>query len=144
MLELVDDALQLLVEHAAVSDDDHRIKDLLVTVVVQACKPVRQPCDGVALPAPCRMLHKIVIPCARRPRIQNNLPHGIELMITGEDHRLTFDLLAADLPLLDLKVDEPRQYIHETVPLKHLLPEICSLVAPLGFQGCQRRYHCLC
>jgi hypothetical protein len=49
VLDLVDGILQLLIEHAAVGDDDNAVKDLLILAVVQTGEPVRQPVKGSVL-----------------------------------------------------------------------------------------------
>ena len=43
MLKLVDGFTQLLIEHGAVGDDDHRVEYFFIGHGVQAGKPMRQP-----------------------------------------------------------------------------------------------------
>lgn len=49
MLELIDGALQLLIQHPAVGDNNHRIKDAFICCIMQACQPIGQPGNGIAL-----------------------------------------------------------------------------------------------
>jgi len=51
VVELVNRVLKLAVENETVGDDDDRIENLLVTVVVKGRKAVGNPCNGVALSA---------------------------------------------------------------------------------------------
>ena len=88
VLELVDGVLQLLVEHAAVGDDDDRVEDLLVVAVVQARQPVGQPGDGVALAAAGRVLDQVVVAGALLARVGLAAAHAVELVVAREDHRL--------------------------------------------------------
>ena len=69
VVKLVDRVLQLPVEDQPVGDDDDGIEDLLILCIVQACQPVRQPGDGVALTAASGMLDKVVVPDALRFRV---------------------------------------------------------------------------
>src|ERR1700730_10440673 len=48
VLELINCVLELLIEHAAISNDDDRIKDALVVGSVKACESMGQPGDGIA------------------------------------------------------------------------------------------------
>jgi hypothetical protein len=49
MLKLIDRALQLLIKHPAVSNNNHRVKDALIRRIMQACQPIGQPGNGIAL-----------------------------------------------------------------------------------------------
>ncbi|MNJ80453.1 hypothetical protein D3C77_788400 [compost metagenome] len=49
MLELVDGVLQLLIQHGAVGDHDHRIEQALTGIVVQRSELMRGPGDGIGL-----------------------------------------------------------------------------------------------
>src|SRR5690606_19154614 len=60
VFELVYRVLKLLVQDNAVSDDDHTVENSRVRMIMQRCKPVRQPADGVALSAAGRVLDQIV------------------------------------------------------------------------------------
>ena len=61
MVKLVDGVLQLAVQHPAVGDDDDRLEDLLVVVIVQAGEPVGKPGDGVGLAGTGAVLNEIVL-----------------------------------------------------------------------------------
>ena len=69
-------------------------------------------------------------PCALR--VADELAHGDELVIAREDHRLlahrAHALVGADLPLLDLQVDEAGEDVEQAVAREHLLPEIGGAV----------------
>ena len=129
MLELVDRVLELLVEHAAVGDHDDTVEDLAVVVGVQAGEAVGKPGDGVALAAAGRVLDQVVVPDALGARVGLGLAHAVELVVAREDHRLAAHRLAAELPLVDLEVQEAREDVHEAVARQDLLPEVGGLVA---------------
>jgi hypothetical protein len=54
----------------------------------------------------------------------HHLPHRLQLVVAGEDHRL-LDLLAFVVALLvDLQMEEARQQVEQAVALQHLFPEV--------------------
>ncbi len=62
-------------------------------------------------------------------RVGHELPHAIKLVVAGEDHRLPHYLFAAELLLLNLEMDEPRQDVQKTVPLQNFFPQVGGLIA---------------
>ena len=61
MVKLIDGVLQLAVQHPTVGDDDDRLKDLLIVVIVQSGEPVGQPSNGVGLSRTGTVLNEIVL-----------------------------------------------------------------------------------
>ena len=88
MVELIDSVLQLTIQHPAVGNDDDRLEDFLVVVIVQAGEPVSQPGNGVRLAGTSAVLNEIVPAGAIGLYIGQQLGHHIQLVIPGEDHPL--------------------------------------------------------
>ena len=100
MVELVDSVLQLTIQHPAVGDNDDRLEDLLVVVIVQAGKPVGQPGDGIGLAGTGAVLNEIVLAGAIGLYIGQQLGHHIQLVVPGEDHPLELYLTCLFVLLL--------------------------------------------
>ena len=62
VFELIDRVLKLLIKDQAIRDDDDRIENLLVLVVVQTREMVREPGDGIGLAGASRVLDQVVVP----------------------------------------------------------------------------------
>ena len=92
MIELIDGVLQLTIQHPAVGNDDDRLEDLLVVVIVQAGEPVSQPGNGVRLAGTGAVLNEIVLAGAIGLYIGQQLGHHIQLVIPGKDHPLGLHL----------------------------------------------------
>ena len=128
VVEARDRVLQLAVEYAPVGDDDHRVEQWLV-VDEERREPVRSPGDAVRLARASRVLYEVVLAGAVRPDVGDDPPHGIELVVAGEDNAL---LLALHLPaelvlfrlLLDLQVEELVDDVEQAVLLKGNLPQM--------------------
>ena len=120
VLELVDRVLQLPVEHPAVGDHHDLVEHLVVVGVVQRRQPVGHPGDRVRLARPGRVLHEVVPPGTVLTSIGRQRPHGVPLVIPGEDHH------RPGLRSLRRRLDvhEPLQQIEPGVPLPHLLPQV--------------------
>ena len=101
-----------------------------------------QPADSIALAAARRVLHQIVMANALAAGRGNHLPHRLQLVVTGKDHRLLAHLLAfiADL-FLDIQMKKTRQQIKQAVALTTPLPtdrRSCSCGLPCPAR-CPRR-----
>jgi hypothetical protein len=113
----------LLVEHDAVGHHDHAVEHALVRGVVQRREAVREPADRIALTAAGRMLDEVVVPRPLGPRRHHQPPHGVELVVAREDHRLDLHLATTvGALLLDLQVDEAGENVEQAVALERLLP----------------------
>ena len=104
MVKLIDGVLQLTVQHPAVGDNDDRLEDLLVVVIVQAGEPVGQLGDRVGLAGTGAVLNEIILARAVGFYIGQQLGHHIQLVIPGEDHPLGLHL-AGLFGLLLLQVE---------------------------------------
>ena len=100
MVELIDGVLQLAVQHPAVGDDDDRLEDLLVVVIMQTGEPVGQPCNGVRLSGTGAVLNEIVLAGAVGLYIGQQLGHHIQLVVPREDHPLGLHLAGLFVLLL--------------------------------------------
>ena len=100
MVKLIDGVLQLAVQHPAVGDDNDRLEDLLVMVIVQAGEPVGQPGDGIGLTGTGAVLNEIVLAGAVGLYICQKLGHHIQLVVPGEDHPLGLHLAGLFVLLL--------------------------------------------
>ena len=136
VFELIDGVLKLLVEHDAIGDHDHAVKDPLVGRIVQGSEPMRQPTDGVALAAARRMFDEVVVPHALAAGGVHQHAHRLELVVAGEDHGLRLDLAALIVAfLVDLQVDETGEEVEQAVALQHLFPQVCRSVGPARWIG---------
>ena len=75
------------------------------------------------------MLHKVIGAGPLFLCLGHKLAYAVELVIPGEDHRHLLDLFVAQLLLLHLQVDKPREDVQKAAALEHLVPEIGRLVA---------------
>ena len=100
MIELIDGILQLAVQHPTVSNDDDRLENLLVVVIVQAGKSVGKPGNGIGLTGTGAVLNEIVLTGAVGLYIGQQLGHHIQLVIPGEDHPLGLHLAGLFVLLL--------------------------------------------
>src|ERR1035437_2686283 len=82
--ELLDGVAYLLVEDAAVGDDNDGAEYRLV-VLLQADELVREPCDGVRLPATGGMLDQVPLASAVAARVGKQPADHIELVVARED-----------------------------------------------------------
>ena len=85
VVEARDSLLELGVQHRAVCDDDHRVEDGLVVIVMEAGQTVGGPGDRVGLPGTGAVLHQIVFAGAVGSDILDQPTHHIHLVIPGED-----------------------------------------------------------
>lgn len=83
-----------------------------------------EPADGVALAAAGRMFDEVVVAHALASRGLHELPHGLKLVVAGENHRRRLDLSALLVPLLvNLQMDESGEQVEQAVSLEHLFPQ---------------------
>ena len=121
VVEARDGLLQLAVEHSAVGDDDHGVEQRGV-IHEEGCQAIGRPGDAVRLARPRRMLHKVVLARPVRAHVSDDLTHGVELVVTGEDDALllALHLVAARIDLclfLDLQVEELVDDVEQAVLL---------------------------
>src|SRR5439155_17866237 len=81
--KLFDGGLNLLVEDAAVGDDNDRVKNLLI-VFAQTDELMPEPGNGVRLAATGGVLDEVALASIFREDVGEQLAHDIELMIAGE------------------------------------------------------------
>ena len=91
VLNLVDCILELLVQHPTVGNDDDAVKHGVVGIVVQVGQLVRQPRYCVRLAAAGGMLDQVVMAGALVFGCFDQLGHGVQLMVSGENCRLAGD-----------------------------------------------------
>ena len=84
----------MAVQHYAVRDHDHGVKQAVAVSVVDGGEAVRSPCNRIGLPGARRMLDQIVFARAVPSHVCHKLPHHIVLMVAWEDHFLLCDHLA--------------------------------------------------
>src|SRR5579859_6247286 len=80
------------------------------------------------------MLNQVVPPRAFLARRGHNLPHGIQLVIAGKDHRFFFNPSLSPLAVINfflglLDKHEMAQNIEEAIALEHFFPEVAGAVA---------------
>ena len=92
MVKLIDGVLQLTVQHPAVGNDDDRLEDFLVVVIVQTGEPMGQPGNGIGFAGTGAVLNEIVLAGAIGLYICQQLGHHIQLVVPGEDHPLGLHL----------------------------------------------------
>lgn len=88
---------------------------------------MREPRDGIALPASGRVLDEIVLAHAFLAGFGDNIPDCFQLVIPGEDSVFGPDLPAVERFLLHLYMHEPGEEIEQAIPGQDLFPEICGL-----------------
>ena len=109
---------QLLVQHRAVRDDQHRVEHLPAVRVMQVGQEMRCPGDRIRLPRPRRVLDQIAPAGAIFQHRRHQLPGRVELVETGEDP-------ASQPLLLVLHRDQvATEDLQPAIPLPHLLPQI--------------------
>lgn len=133
MVEARDRVLQLAVEYAPVGYDDHRVEQWLV-VDEERREPVRSPGDAVRLARASRVLYEVILAGAVRPDVGDDPPHGIELVVAGEDDALLLALHLSAEPVLlgllfDLQVEELVDDVEQAVLLKGYFPEVGDGIA---------------
>ena len=114
-------------------------------VVVEAGEPMGQPGDAVAFAAAGGVLDQVVVPRPLGLRRRQQLPHGVELMVAGEDDRLLADLLTALDLLIDGQVHEAGEDVEPSVALARLPPRDRPTSSPRwDCRGCpcRRRLPC--
>ena len=128
--ELLDRGLDLAVEDAPISDDDHRVEDLITCVITDALEAnqlVSQPGDRVRLAAAGRVLDEVALARAMLSHIGESLPHELQLVIP-RPHLLAFFLAGAWIWLLhDLGV--VLKDVGEALRGEHLAPEVVGFEA---------------
>ncbi len=126
VLKLVNGVLKLFVKHPAVGDDDHAVENPVIRAVMDACKTVGKPRNGIALAAAGAVLDQVIASRAAAAHVVGELSHGVELVIAREDHRLRNDLAVF---LLHLKMEKPRQNVDPAVAGEDILPQVRSFVS---------------
>ena len=128
-----DGILQLTVDHVAIRDDQHRVKDLLVVGVVQVAQKVSRPGDGVRLAGTGGMLDQVLVARSFFQDRGQQLTSHIQLMEAREDDRL--DVLL----VVTLGDQVATQDVQPAVSLPDLFPQVGGLVT-VGIQrDCRRR-----
>ena len=128
LLELAHGRLELAVEDAPVGDDDDRVENPLIGVVVKRRQPVGEPGDGEALAAARRMLDEIALARAVLSGVGDKAPDGVELLIARENKGSLSGLPAFLVLFLDL-MDELADEVEDAVAGPDLLPEVGRGVA---------------
>ena len=129
MVELVHGVLQLAVQHPAVGDDNDRLENFLVPVVVQA----GQPRNGVGFARARAVLDQVVVPRAAGPHVGQQLCHYVQLMVPREDHPLALHRAGLGVPV-HLQVHIFVQDLQQAVFTEHRLPQVGRVVA-VGVDG---------
>ena len=101
--ELLDRVADLTVEDAPVGDHDDGVEYPRV-VPIEPDQLVREPGDGVGLPAAGRMLDEIPLPCAVPARVSQESTHHVELVVARPDLHLHLPARLLILGLDDLRV----------------------------------------
>ena len=122
--ELPDGVPDLLVQQLAVGHHHYRIEDRLA-LSLQPDQLVRQPGNGVRLPAARRVLNQIGVAHAVSGCVVQQPPHHLQLVIPGPDLRASLASRLLVLRLHDLRIvlDDVRQ----AVPRQDLLPQVVRL-----------------
>ena len=133
MLKAVDGVLQLAVQHHTVCDNDDRIEDTVVLIVMDCGQPIGDPCNRVRFAGACRMLDQIVFAGTVLLYICQHLPHNIVLMVAGEDHFFFDDdfghaILHHFFLFLDVG-DKAVDQVQQAITLQHFFPQITGAVA---------------
>jgi hypothetical protein len=134
VLKLVNGVLKLPVEHPAVGDDDHAVENFAVRAVMDACKTVGEPGDGVALAAAGAVLDQVIASRAAAAHVVGELSHRVKLVIAREYHCLRNDPAVF---LFHLKVEKPRQDVDPAVAGKDILPQVGGFI-PVRVDGISR------
>lgn len=122
-LEIEDRILQLLVDHIAVTDHDHRIEDLLVLGVMQVGEEMGSPGNLIRLARTCGMLDQVL--AARTLGLYGiqQLPCCVELVVTREE-------IPGQLLLVVLFGDEvAAQDVEEALAFPYFFPQIARAMA---------------
>ena len=112
LCELLDRVADLLVEDAAVRDDDDRVEDGRA-LLRQPDELVGQPGDRVGLAAAGRMLDQIPLADAMPAGVRQQLPDHVELVIARKnlDRLLLARLLVLELDDLGVVLDDVGQAV---------------------------------
>src|SRR6266516_212619 len=102
LLELLYRLLELLIEHAAVGNDDDGIEYPLILYVMEDRELVSQPGDGIALATARAVFDQVTLSRPFCPRVRYQAAHGIELVVTREDQALLARLFPFVIVFLDL------------------------------------------
>jgi hypothetical protein len=121
LFELVHGFLDLLVEDAAVGDDDDRVEDAPVGGIVQTRELVGEPGNGKALAAAGAVLDEVTLARALGAGMGNEAAHGVDLVVAGEDE-LSF--LAPFVVRFVEGVHEVPDEVEEAVRRPYLVPEV--------------------
>src|SRR6266542_1607143 len=92
---------------------------------------MREPRDREALAAPGRVLDQVALAGPVPPGIGDQLPDGVELLVTGENEETLARLAGPVIFLLDL-VDELADEVEHAVASPDVLPEVARGIAFLG------------
>ena len=122
-LEVEDRLLQLGVQHVAVADHQHTVKQLLVLGVVQVGQKVGGPCNGIGLARAGAVLDQVLLPRALRQHRIQQLAGGVQLVVTREDD--PGDLLLAVTPGHQIAAND----FQPAIPLPDLFPQVVGAVA---------------
>jgi hypothetical protein len=115
LLELRDGALKLAVEHDAVGDDDRRVENRLVGLIMQVNCLMRGPADRVGFSRTGGVLDQIVAARSVAAGIRHYPPHRIQLLEAREDHgSLTVVTL--------LQMDETANHVEQDLAGKDRAP----------------------
>src|SRR5947207_2861600 len=131
LLELLDDPLELPVEHAPIGYDDDRVEYAAVIAAVQDRELVREPCDRVRLAAPRRVLDQVILPGSIGSSVGDEPPDAVELMVAREDQRLLARLAAFFVFLIDF-VNELLDQVEYTIARPDAVPQVARGVTGLG------------
>ena len=123
----------MAVQHYAVRDHDHGVKQAVAVSVVDGGEAVRSPCNRIGLPGARRMLDQIVFARAVPSHVCHKLPHHIVLMVAWEDHFLLCDH-SADAVFHHFffflhEGNKAVNQVQQAVPLKDLFPQIACGIA---------------
>jgi len=77
--------LQLGIQYGAVGDDDDRVENSLILVIMQRGQPVGGPGDGVGLAGAGAVLDQVFVPRPFGAGGGHQAVDGIPLVETGED-----------------------------------------------------------
>ena len=126
MVKLIDRVLQLAIQHTTVGNDNNRLKDFSVVVIMQPGKPVRQPGNRIGFTGTGTVLNQIIFTGAIGFDIFQQLCHHIQLMIPWKDHPFRLDFTFFILFLFQMKV--LMQDFQQAVFAQNIFPKIGSII----------------
>ena len=129
-------SLQLLIQHAAVGNDNDAVKNSFIILIVQARHAVCRPGDGVGLATSCTVLDEIVMSRTVLTHMSHQFSDNIQLMVAGEDdfgfglNSLgTIRILGFLFFLLD--IDKLLDDVQQLVLLPDFFPEVAGHVVTI-------------